>query len=86
MTRAQALKKEPSLTGYGDDVIFSPNTSVANPKQVINCIGSELSSKFGQYCHLVFGGEYKEIIQEIQDERIMVKTKTDVYEGKYLIN
>jgi len=36
MTRKEAQKKEPLLTGYGEDVIWSPNTSTADSGQVIN--------------------------------------------------
>ena len=49
MSRKEALMREPLLRGYGEDVIFSPNTSVANPVQVIKWLSEELKTKYRDY-------------------------------------
>ena len=62
MSRQQAIKKEPGLSGYGDDVIWSPNTSVADPIELINCLSSELTTKHSHLFTQFYNTEASELV------------------------
>lgn len=84
MSREQAQKKEPLLRGYGQDVIWSPTTSVANSKQLISKISDELKSK--PTCSQFYDVEILKIDRTIKGDQIEIATKDFLFESKYLIN
>ena len=86
MPRSEALKKEPLMKGYGDAVIYSPNTSVGNPVKVIQWISYELQEKYGNYC-TQFYNQNGLIFEGIkQGDKTSVTTNDSRFETKYLIN
>ena len=86
MRRSEAMKLEPLLRGYGEDVIWSPSTSVADPKQVLNCISKELDTKYGNYCSQFYDLDIRKIEKENNGDKIEVVTPNELFESKYLIN
>lgn len=86
MSREQALKKEPLLRGFGNEVIWSPNTSVANSKQLIKCVSEEIKTKHGDYCTQFYGVELLKMEKITKGDQIELVTKDDLFESRYLIN
>jgi L-2-hydroxyglutarate oxidase len=84
MSREQAQKREPLLRGYGQDVIWSPTTSVANQKQLISKISSELISK--PTCSQFYDLEILKIDRTLKGDQIEVATENYLFESRYLIN
>lgn len=88
MSMAEARRIEPLIRGYGTDpnyegqrkigeteVIYSPNTSVANPVQVIHCLSHELTTKYGDYCKQFYDYPANEYLNAYKLDRIVVNSK-----------
>ncbi|CAI2370949.1 unnamed protein product [Moneuplotes crassus] len=86
MSRTEAMKREPLLRGYGEEVIWSPSTSVANPRQVIKCLSNEIREKYGKYCSQFYNTEILKLEKSNQKDCIEVASKDFLFESKYLIN
>mmetsp|Transcript_27442 Transcript_27442/g.24322 ORF Transcript_27442/g.24322 Transcript_27442/m.24322 type:complete len:133 (+) Transcript_27442:260-658(+) len=86
MSRQEALKREPLLRGYGEDVIWSPSTSVANPKEVITKLSAELDTKYGKYCTQFYEINIQKFDKELKGDKVEIVTPKEVFEGRYLIN
>lgn len=86
MKRSEAQKIEPLLRGYGEEVIYSPTTSVANPKQVIHCISEELKNKHGDYCTQFYNVELLKHDRVTSQDISEAVTKDSLFQSKYLIN
>ena len=86
MSRKEAMKREPLLRGYGEEVLWSPTTSVADPKQVIHCLSEEISEKYGKYCSQFYNVDVRRIERTIQGDQIEAATPEQLFESKYFIN
>lgn len=86
MGREEAMRKEPLLRGYGNDFIYSPSTSVANPLQVIHCLSEELKTKYGDYCTQFYEVPAQEVITAMKRDLTELRYKDMQFETKYLIN
>lgn len=86
MSRKEAMMREPLLRGYGEDVIFSPNTSVANPVQVITWLSNELNTKHRDYWTQFYNQNSLVFMNTKNSDTNIVITADSRFEGKYLIN
>ena len=79
--------KEPLLKWYGDDVIFSPHTSVANSKQVIKWVSNEIKTRYADYCTQYYDLQADDIEFEFESSsKINVYTKNIDFQAKYVVN